>query len=619
MPYVGNSPLNYRINTPNTILRRIETRAPINNQDGFKTPLFTQWLDSSSDDLYILVGITNTTTTWVFVGGTPGDLSTLTVDAFTGPGTNPVLANAARSITITGSQVATGTVGANVIRTDSLAANTFTIEIQRTTTSVAADSTVNGVSHFDSAAFTVDADGFVQLVSGGIPAVEFLPDSGTTPVVPNGSGQVTMTGSNGLSFVGGANTLTVTSDNGQLLTEFLVSSGTSPVVADGSGQITLTDGNGVGMTGGLNAITFDMVSPFTGDFTFTDSIVGNTEILTISHSDNTTATSNAQVLTQTAGASGGDPFLTFTVSGVQSWSLGIDNSDSDKFKITEAVDLTSTDRLTWDPSANGDCILLPDGTGRVTVGSGTPTAAGVSDQPTVSGAYSTPGGQVFMSISNNDNTNTASHALLNIEVGGAAGGDPHVTYLGSGTIWTHGMDNSDNDVFKLSQNTNLGTNDYFIMTTAGERTMPLQPAFLATQTLAQNNLPINATTTFTINNEIFDQNADYDNTTYTFTAPITGRYDLRLNVRLNTIDTATTFIIFLITTSNRAYSWQIPLTQDYSADTNPSWSFSTLADMDALDTAVCRIQIANSGASQADVQVDSGSNTWTNFSGALIY
>jgi hypothetical protein len=84
------------------------------------------------------------------------------VDASTAPGTNPVLPNGSGVVTITGGQVAAGTTG-NVIRTNSLAANTYTIQIQRS--QAVASSTVgdNGVSHFNSAYFTVDGNGFVSL------------------------------------------------------------------------------------------------------------------------------------------------------------------------------------------------------------------------------------------------------------------------------------------------------------------------------------------------------------------------------------------------------------------------------------------------------------------------
>lgn len=129
-----------------------------------------------------------------------------TVDAFTAPGTNPVVPNGSGIITITGSQVAAGTT-INVIRTDSLAANTYAVQIQRS--QAVASSTVgdNGVSHFNSTYFTVDANGFVSLngsavgetitgntggalspTSGNWNILGTSTAAGTTPVQTAGSG-----------------------------------------------------------------------------------------------------------------------------------------------------------------------------------------------------------------------------------------------------------------------------------------------------------------------------------------------------------------------------------------------------------------------------------------------
>ena len=102
-----------------------------------------------------------------FVSSTGGGASlAFQVDAFTGPGTNPVVATGAGLITVTGGQVAAGTT-TNVIRTDSLAANTYTIQVQRS--QAVGSSTVgdNGVCHFNSSQFTVDSNGYVSLSGGG--------------------------------------------------------------------------------------------------------------------------------------------------------------------------------------------------------------------------------------------------------------------------------------------------------------------------------------------------------------------------------------------------------------------------------------------------------------------
>lgn len=124
--------------------------------------------------------------------------TTLTPNAHTAPGTTPVVQDGTGTITVTGAQVAAGVVGTNIIRTDSLAANTMTIEIQRTAAVGASASVNNGVSHFDSVAFDVDANGFVQLNGGGIAATAFDVQAntapGTDPVVPSAAGVVIVNG-----------------------------------------------------------------------------------------------------------------------------------------------------------------------------------------------------------------------------------------------------------------------------------------------------------------------------------------------------------------------------------------------------------------------------------------
>jgi len=92
-------------------------------------------------------------------------IDSINVDAATGPGTDPVVPDGTGQITVTGGQVAAGTIGANVIRTNSLAANTYTIQVQQTDAVAAKDTTKNGVAHFNSAQFT-DDEGFISILGG---------------------------------------------------------------------------------------------------------------------------------------------------------------------------------------------------------------------------------------------------------------------------------------------------------------------------------------------------------------------------------------------------------------------------------------------------------------------
>lgn len=124
-------------------------------------------------------------------------------------------------------------------------------------------------------------------------------------------------------------------------------------------------------------------------------------------------------------------------------------------------------------------------------------------------------------------SNTASSAAREIiTVGGAAAGDPTINWNVSGvTDFEMGIDNSVSDNLTISQSAALGTNDVWRMTTSGQRTMPLQPAFKATLSATVNNVTGDGTA-YTIIYDIvnFDQGSNYNNATGIFTAPVTGKY-----------------------------------------------------------------------------------------------
>jgi hypothetical protein len=59
------------------------------------------------------------------------------------------------------------------------------------------------------------------------------------------------------------------------------------------------------------------------------------------------ANQHAIVSVRTAGAASGNPFISWDISGVIGWSMGIDNADGDKFKISNAWDsLSSATKMT---------------------------------------------------------------------------------------------------------------------------------------------------------------------------------------------------------------------------------------------------------------------------------
>jgi len=141
----------------------------------------------------------------------------------------------------------------------------------------------------------------------------------------------------------------------------------------------------------------------------------------------------------------------------------------------------------------------------------------------------------------------------------------------------------------------------WIVGATGQITMPLQPAFYATPSSAQSNLAANdSSVPIAMGTEIFDVGANFASST--FTAPVTGKYQLNLSIYLENVDTAASYILVGIITSNRNYINIVA--PKYASD--PAYltqNISTLADMDASDTATLFYQ-QSGGAAQIDVGAD---------------
>lgn len=240
----SQNPLSYMgVKPPNPPDVIQDNRAPTTLDTNFDVG--TEWVDTTAIMVYFLADVSGNTATWIPLGGgavdvqslrgnsggfvfpTAGNIdvvgdaasgidvvgnpgtSTLTifnttglpfsqidVDANTPPGTDPVVPTAGGAVTITGGQTAPGTI-ANVIQTDSLAANSFTIEIQQTSVNALEDTTLNGVAHFNSTQFT-NSNGFISIIGSG-PAltatnVDASTPPGTNPVLSDASGEITITG-----------------------------------------------------------------------------------------------------------------------------------------------------------------------------------------------------------------------------------------------------------------------------------------------------------------------------------------------------------------------------------------------------------------------------------------
>jgi hypothetical protein len=96
-------------------------------------------------------------------------------------------------------------------------------------------------------------------------------------------------------------------------------------------------------------------------------VVGSAVFGRIANEDNTNAASHAKLRLHVGGASGGDPFISWLVNGVTEWSAGIDNSDSDKWKISGSSALGTSDYLVIDTSGT---VYFPVGILNINAGKG---------------------------------------------------------------------------------------------------------------------------------------------------------------------------------------------------------------------------------------------------------
>ena len=145
------------------------------------------WVDTTSNNYWVLVDVTGTTATWVLAAAGTGDLQNIVVDTVSGTGTNPVLPIGG-SITVTANQVAQAAVGAQCMEVVSQVPGQYSINIQKTSVHPSSDASYNGVSHFNSAQFNVTIDGFVSLITNTVkPKFLAIQDSAVTNVTGDGT------------------------------------------------------------------------------------------------------------------------------------------------------------------------------------------------------------------------------------------------------------------------------------------------------------------------------------------------------------------------------------------------------------------------------------------------
>ena len=156
----------------------------------------------------------------------------------------------------------------------------------------------------------------------------------------------------------------------------------------------------------------------------------------------------------------------------------------------------------------------------------------------------------------------------------------------------------------------VGGTERMRIDSSGRVTMPYQPAFQVRKNAIQTNIAVGSAVTVIWQIEIFDQGANFASNT--FTAPVTGKYQLNAHLLLDNIDSDADYYQLILNTSNSLYyDTMDPFIggADYSYQTVNN---SVLADMDAGDTAIVTI-VQGGGTSQSDLNA-----TTCVFSGYLV-
>jgi len=210
--------------------------------------------------------------------------------------------------------------------------------------------------------------------------------------------------------------------------------------------------------------------------------------------------------------------------------------------------------------------------------------------------------------------NAINEFTTELTIDPGASGDSFVQFDINGTgEFRIGVDDDDSDKFKISQGSALGTNDTFVMTSSGERTLPLQPAFAGYLSSTDSSITGNgATYTFGSGNSITEQYDIGSNfSTSTFTAPVTGKYLFQFTTKNGNLlgDGTATDATISIVTSNRTWSMDIKT----GGLNSSAVDLVVLADMDASDTTTFTIVITGMNSDAANIQ---GNNSW--LSGALV-
>ena len=192
-----------------------------------------------------------------------------------------------------------------------------------------------GVAQFNPVDFSVDENGVVSL--GGNGAVQTI-----NSLLPTAGNIVIAGTANKVSVSNAGSTVTLSLPAAVTVTTSVTTA--SFITSSATLGVTYTD-NSITPTGSDANISLLINGKGTGGVIQSRGLVGSDLTIENTNTDNTNGASRAGFEVAVGGASAGDPYINFLVSGAGVFTMGIDNSASDNFVIAASAALGTSDVL----------------------------------------------------------------------------------------------------------------------------------------------------------------------------------------------------------------------------------------------------------------------------------